>query len=493
MTILDRFRGEPARLIPTLSDSKREEKATSVLLAAFRVIPGLAREVLGEAGAKIGSRATIECFTEVVFKQDAGKNLRPDGLIVVQSGRKEWCALVESKVGTASLGTEQVESYLKLAKELGIDALITISNEFAVLPTHHPTRVNKAILRKVELYHFSWLSVITKAVLATENSVVTDPEQAFILAELIRYLKSSNSGTSILTKMDAGWKDVCDLVQQKAPLISNQVAVEGAVSSWHQLMRYLSLELSMATSSAVSLEMPKKLQNDAEEKLRVNISKLTNEQLLSASFNVPNAAANINITADFRLRTVCFAMRLQAPQDIKRPTAAVNWLTRQLKYVQDKDGIAIRVHWPKRTRLTMCSLAQAIDGPERLVPDGCKDIPKELEIWVVVDLAGRFRGSKTFIEEIERGLHQFYTQVGQRLSKWQPKAPQIKNEVNTNTSDRERFHGLYGKVVEAQVEDDKTDILALKFVPPENYQEDEPDTTDDSDRNRFQTDQPLVD
>lgn len=490
MTIMDTFRGEPARLIPTLPDSKREEKATSILLSAFRVIPELAKEILGEAGVKIGSRATVNCFTEVVFKHDVGKKLRPDGLIVVHTGRNEWSALVESKIGTASLGTEQVESYLKLAKELGIDALITISNEFAVLPTHHPTQVNKAFRKKVELYHFSWLSIIAKAVLATENSVVTDPEQAFILAELIRYLKSPNSGISVLTKMDAGWKDVCDLVQQKAPLLSNQVAVEGAVSSWHQLMRYLSLELSMATSSSVSLAMSKKLQTDPEEKLRANMSKLTNERLLAASFDIPNAAANIDVTADFGLRTVCFAMRLQAPQDIKRPTAAINWLTRQLKDVQNNDSIAIRVHWPKRTRLTMCSLAQALESPEQLVPNGCKDIPKELEVWVVIDLAGRFRGSKTFIEEIEKGLHQFYTLVGQRLSKWQPKAPQIKNKANTNASDEERRHGLYGHDVEFQSDDAVAQVHPLKLIPPEEYKENEPETEELPNYGRLPSDLP---
>ena len=40
-----------ARLIPTLPDSKREEKATSILLAAFRVVPIFALDMLKEAGA----------------------------------------------------------------------------------------------------------------------------------------------------------------------------------------------------------------------------------------------------------------------------------------------------------------------------------------------------------------------------------------------------------------------------------------------------------
>ena len=37
-----------ARLIPTLPESKKEERATSILLAAFRVVPAFAHEMLKE-------------------------------------------------------------------------------------------------------------------------------------------------------------------------------------------------------------------------------------------------------------------------------------------------------------------------------------------------------------------------------------------------------------------------------------------------------------
>jgi len=40
-----------ARLIPTLPESKREERATSILLATFRVVPAFALDMLKEAGA----------------------------------------------------------------------------------------------------------------------------------------------------------------------------------------------------------------------------------------------------------------------------------------------------------------------------------------------------------------------------------------------------------------------------------------------------------
>lgn len=426
MTIVNQLKtGEHARLIPVLPDSKKEEKATASLLATFRVIPEFAKAVLSDAGANVGSRAKIDCYTEVVFKSDELKNTRPDGLIVVNTGKKEWSALVESKIGNASLSVEQVEKYLGAAKTLGIDALITISNDYAVLPTHHPLVISKLAVKKVELYHFSWLSIISKAVILSDNKVVNDPEQAFLLGELIRYFRSSSSGVSALTKMSQEWRDVCDHIQQGAVMQRQVKDIEGAVGSWNQLLRYLSLQLSMATRSAVTIQLAKKLQLSPEDQVKDAMDSVVKSGQLIARLEVPNAAGPIQITADFMRRTVSFDLRLASPQDVKRPSAAINWLTRQLKDSPEAENIMVKVYWPKRTPMTMRTLKQALDQPDLLVPADIKDIPKELEIGVVIDLAGRFRGAKTFIEETEKALLHFYDTVGEHLNVWVPKAPRI--------------------------------------------------------------------
>ncbi len=79
--IYNMLKGNQTRLFPVLSESKREEKATSILLSVFKIVPDFAKTVLSEAGAKIGKRSTIRCYTEVSFK-GAKPNARPDGLVV---------------------------------------------------------------------------------------------------------------------------------------------------------------------------------------------------------------------------------------------------------------------------------------------------------------------------------------------------------------------------------------------------------------------------
>jgi hypothetical protein len=71
--ILEKMKsGELARLNPTVPDSKKEERATSILLATFRVVPDFARSTLLEAGVTTSKRSRIECFTEVAFEIPTG-------------------------------------------------------------------------------------------------------------------------------------------------------------------------------------------------------------------------------------------------------------------------------------------------------------------------------------------------------------------------------------------------------------------------------------
>ncbi len=422
-------RAEIARLIPTVADSKKEERATSCLLASFMAVPAYAREVLSNAGAPVGKRLKAICYTEVVFKTtEKTKKLRPDGLIVITNGSKQWTALVESKIGNSELSKEQIEEYLDLAKKNGIDAIVTISNQFATTPTHHPVKVSKNKLRSVELYHFSWLSLKSMAVLLTSNKGVDDPEQAYILSELVRYLDHDSSGISALSKMPSNWKDVCNRVQQGATLNKNSDIVENSVSGWHQLLRYLSLNLSMSIGQPVSIVLTRSRDKNPDLNFSEDCSFLSKECSLSAEFDIPNAASKLLFTADFLRRTINISMKLEAPKDKSRATASINWITRQLKD-RGLGTVLIRAYWPKRIQMTSVSLEKAIENPASLIPPNTSELPVFLEVVRVIDLAARFKGAKTFVEEVSKEFPDFYEDVGQHLTKWVAKAPKVKESV----------------------------------------------------------------
>ena len=115
--------GEPARLFPVLAETSREGRALSVLLACFGSIDDLAKTLLATLGQRVGARTRVRTLTEVVLDgAPEAASRRPDGLLVVETGRRTWSALVEAKVRRSRLEPEQIEAYLKLAKANGIEA-----------------------------------------------------------------------------------------------------------------------------------------------------------------------------------------------------------------------------------------------------------------------------------------------------------------------------------------------------------------------------------
>ncbi|RYJ04198.1 MAG: stress response protein, partial [Actinomycetales bacterium] len=177
-----------ARLIPTSGiggADEQERRATSALLAVLSIVPDFSKALLAPLGAPVRK---VDTYIEVPFDLD-GHKVIPDGLVRVRLGTKSWTALVEVKTGKNELKTEQLENYLDVARQEGFDALITISNEIPPVVGQHPTVVDKRKLRKVALHHWSWSFVLATAIVQKEHRGVSDPEQAWILGELIRYLE----------------------------------------------------------------------------------------------------------------------------------------------------------------------------------------------------------------------------------------------------------------------------------------------------------------
>jgi hypothetical protein len=255
-------------------------------------------------------------------------------------------------------------------------------------------------------HSFSWLSLVSKAILISDNKAIEDAEQAYILNELVLYLDHESSGVTSLAKMHSAWKDSCTDVHQGVVLSKNSDVVRNSVSSWHQLQRYLSLKLSMSIGSQVTIHLTRQRANDAELNLHEDCATLSQKNFLDTDFVIKNAASNLRFCADFLRRTITISMKLEAPKDVSRATASINWLTRQIRGL-DIDSVTIRAHWPGRVLMTSESLQGVIDDPKVLLPPGENILPSYLEVARVIDLAVRFKGAKTFVEESWSGLESY--------------------------------------------------------------------------------------
>ena len=417
--------GEPARLIPVVADTSKENRAASILLAGMVAVDQLSQALLGGVGQRLGKRATVRCYTEVVPKlRPEGSRLRPDGLIVVKIGNRTWSALVEAKIGRAQLNPEQIEAYLQLAKVNQIDAVITISNQFAALPTHHPVTVPKSVRRGVELYHWSWMHVLTQATLVGLEGNFASPTQSFVLGEMVRYFDHESVGVFGFDRMNPKWKDLVLKVRSGGTLARTKPEVINSVAAWHQETRDLALIMSRLVGRNVALRLTNKHKIDPALRLKDDSEQLAKTAILNCTLDIPDAAAPLEVSVDLRRRVVTCGMRVEAPKDKKTSRARINWILRQLGGT-DASEVFVSAVWPGRSTRSHCGLEEAKADPQLLEAGFSGLQPNAFEVQLVRDLAGKMSGARTFIESVETVVPEFYQQVGQRLQAWVAPPPKI--------------------------------------------------------------------
>ena len=193
----------PARLIPVgkMRQEEQETRGTSVFLSVLPIVPAFGRGLLAELGAP---RGQITTFTEVRLKDDNGKTHIPDGAIVVERGKTRWSCLVEVKTGRACwVGPGR--SLLRCRRLHGFDGVLTISNQIRSDAETLPYDVDKRKVGKLTVRHLSWWRILTEAIVQHRFRGVDDPEQAWILNELIRYLDDERSGCAGFEGMGEDW------------------------------------------------------------------------------------------------------------------------------------------------------------------------------------------------------------------------------------------------------------------------------------------------
>ena len=420
--------GEEARLFPVLSESSKEGRALSIFLACLATVNEFGTVMLDTVGQRIGSRARINSFTEVELAEmpdDVPR--RPDGMIHVSGGgRKRWNSLVEAKIGRNKLDGIQIDNYLKLAKTNGLDAVVTISNEFAAVPHHHPLRIYR-FPKGIDLFHWSWASILTyaKIVLAEMD------EPNYILKELIRFFEHPSTGVMRFNRMDVNWKDVVGTVASGAKLAKTSDIVMDTIGNWHQECRDVALKLTECTGTKVVIKLSREHKNSSRKRIVLDAANLVATSRLSATFVIPDAASPMILEADLQTRTIQVAMTVNSPDDKKSLSGKLNWILRQITESNGKD-LYVKAIWTAK-RQTMFSL-EDVRVDRNILDDGKDGIPTAFEIRLVRGIGHRFSGAKTFIDDLEKNVLCYYTEVGQKLKLWHAPAPKVIPEATEESS-----------------------------------------------------------
>lgn len=411
-----------ARLIPTSGINGAEEqerRATSALLAVMSAVREFGASITKAMGAPAGN---VETFIEVPF--DLGdRKVFPDGLIRVSRGQRTWVALVEVKTQSNDLAAPQLEDYLDVARAEGFDALLTISNELAPLPGVHPTNVDKRKLRKVTMHHLSWTEVQTAAVMQKVHRGVADPDQAWILGELIRYLEHPRSGAMGFDDMGEDWVTVRNAIDAGTFRPTDKGAARVA-SRWDQLVRFACLTHGQTLGVEVQPALPRREQADPALANQTLVAGLAERGRLERDIKITGAVAPLTLGADLRAQKVTCSLTIDAPKD-GRPATRVNWLLRQLKDAPGNlriDTFAVNGRTVGASEL----LKDVRENPAILITDPTKEFRAFRLVLAAPMGSKRGKGRGSFIGSVLGVLEDFYETTAQSLRPWAPAAPKVR-------------------------------------------------------------------
>ncbi len=418
--------GEAARLFPVLSTTSKEGRTTAILLACMARIDELARDLLASAGQRVGTRSRIECYTEIVPARNSEDTRdRPDGLIVLRAGKREWKAFVEAKIGSSELDVDQIERYRNLARENGIDCVITISNQFATAPTEHPLEAVRKSRSRIPVIHWSWMHVLTTADLLISRQSVANHDQLVLLNEFRRFLAHESAGVRGFDRMPREWTDLNRLISAGGDVSANSHEAAKVIEAWHQETRDLSLALSRLTETRVTQRLPRSQQRSVAQRQKDDLANLRDNRQLAVSLEIPDAAAPLDVVVDLARRCIDVGMTLGVPEDRKSSKARVNWLLRQIRQANVTD-LYLRVSWSRRTASTQHSVSDPRDDPG-IVDDGTEHLEaRSFHLFESKRLGARFTQQSNFIADLERVVPEFYGRYGAGLVAWQRPAPKIR-------------------------------------------------------------------
>jgi hypothetical protein len=159
------------------------------------------------------------------------------------------------------------------------------------------------------------------AIVQKEHRGISDPEQAWILGELIRYLSDDRSGASGFEDMGDQWVQVRDGARDRT-LKAGDPGVREVAERWEQFIEFIGMELRQTLGRPVTPQWPRHV--DRHVRLTDAARALAQEELLRAAVKVPDTAAPIDIEANLVSRQLITSCEIMAQRE-GRARGRISW------------------------------------------------------------------------------------------------------------------------------------------------------------------------
>ncbi|MDL5202338.1 TerD family protein [Streptomyces sp. ALI-76-A] len=417
-----------ARLFPVSllkSDRDRETRATSVLLSVMAQVPEFGRRLTAAFGAPSGR---METFTEVSLPHGDTPR-RPDGVVRVERAGKLWTALVETKTNGNVLKPEQVQAYVDIAARRGYEAVITLSNDVALEGSPLvDVKMDGRRKHKVALWHLSWAEVTHQAQMLIRHEGVGDKTHAWLLQELLYYLRHENSGCHGFQNMGAAWVPVRNGIDDETLCQGDARALE-VVESWERLIRQICLSLGGELGQKVLPVQRAKRGADPRTRRSLLADQLCVDGRLHAELRIEGAPGILAISADLRTGKLRNSIEIPAPEQ----GYPLTWAKRLIRRLAEAPA-----------DLHIETLIEGeTGGPrgtlERLRPEPADMLPKNNDTHItgfrlsLFKSMGSSRGNAEsgFIRSVDDAVHRFYTTVLVHLDRPAPRQAAAKEPAGT--------------------------------------------------------------
>ena len=427
------------RLFPIYSDNQLERRAVSIFLSIMKEVPEFRFSILNLLGVRFRKKGDFQCFTEIHFKNlpehfknKYHKHEVPDGLIMVETSNGFWSALIEAKVDRNNLEIEQIKDYIDIAKENKFNAILTISNQFAALPTHHPLEYSKRDRKGLDLYHLSWSAIITEAEIIVGNNEIENKAHEFLLKEFSTCF--SNEKLKIVRYFDAmnkEWPELTKSIRNDSHLKIDDEIVKNTISSWHQEQRDICLKLVKdGNLPSVKIKMPNDHIRNPGQRISDDSRELIDSGQLKFEIDIKNSASPLLVVADIKKRMLICSMTTNVPDDKPTIRGRIGWIVKQLKGLDDKDGVFIDIYWKGRSDPFSSNLKDLSENGNSIDKENKSLEIRSFTVKKSLDLSNNFESKKKFIEYLEPFVFRFYDQIGENLERWVPKPPRMKEVPN---------------------------------------------------------------
>lgn len=405
----EEFETKRSRLFPN-GNSDNEVATTSIFLSSLCAVKEYREELLSEIGVKKikNQNINLHAYTEL---ENVSAEDRPDGLLVVTSGKLnpiiEWACFVEVKVGSNPLDESQVDRYATFAREVGINNIITISNELVTCPLDSPIKLRK---RSFNLYHWSWAFLKVSALRLVRSDSLGDSDHIFILQELRKFI-DGHKKLSNYVNMGKEWKDaVTKIHSHSADQRIDLETLSHVVDSYIQEEKDVGLQLTAKTGTHVELLTKG---NRKEEVAKM----LQSKKVVTSQFMLEKDKHNtFFIDVDFiRQEVRCYThITISTGKAQAQTTKLIKMFESDSGYT---DSIFVNAFYIRnRSNHSNASLATLLEEKHQsevysVIDKSLGDEVKFFEVKTK-DLLGRdFKSTKNFIVKLEDIANRFLTQV----------------------------------------------------------------------------------